>query len=282
MSIAVLEIRRAFRYNGILLPDVPGLEPREVRDLYSAQYPELVSAEVEPGEVRDGVQEFNFRKAVGTKGACRKSARTEAEGGEAGPRLAVLLANIQANEAGAAGEGDEEAALDMMCEEDDEADREAMRDEMVTRRMLDTAYPKWARRWLVRPEKGVRRRKDGSAWRACDLRRATKTLADPRMRAVAADALALSRLPLDDSFRPDIDGEYIAFGAVLSWDEGDVTTRIYDDLLNLAHQAEYCDRMGEALIPLDDPGALEACFTRLGMRFEAIALIDRLICGLCE
>lgn len=104
MSIAVLEIRRAFRYNGILLPDVPGLEPREVRDLYSAQYPELVSAEVEPGEVRDGVQEFNFRKAVGTKGAGRKSAGAQAEGGEAGPRLAGLLAKIQASEAGAAGE----------------------------------------------------------------------------------------------------------------------------------------------------------------------------------
>ncbi len=103
MSIAVLEIRRAFRYNGILLPDVPGLEPREVRDLYSAQYPELVSAEVEPGEVRDGVQEFNFRKAVGTKGAAGKSAGKQAEGGEAGRRLAVLLAKIQADEAGAAG-----------------------------------------------------------------------------------------------------------------------------------------------------------------------------------
>lgn len=103
MSIAVLEIRRAFRYNGILLPDVPGLEPREVRDLYSAQYPELVSAEVEPGEVRDGVQEFNFRKAVGTKGADIAPAGAEAAGGEAGPRLAALLATIQADEAGASG-----------------------------------------------------------------------------------------------------------------------------------------------------------------------------------
>lgn len=72
MSIAIQEIRRVFRYNGITLPDVPGLEPREVRDLYSAQYPELVSAEVEAGEVRDGTQEFTFRKAVGTKGASRR------------------------------------------------------------------------------------------------------------------------------------------------------------------------------------------------------------------
>ena len=47
MSIAVTPIIRTFTYNGILLPDVPGLSPREVRDLYSAQYPELVSAEVE-------------------------------------------------------------------------------------------------------------------------------------------------------------------------------------------------------------------------------------------
>lgn len=103
MSIAVLEIRRTFRYNGILLPDVPGLEPREVRDLYSAQYPELVSAEIEPGEVRDGVQEFNFRKAVGTKGAGPMSTGAEAEDSKAGPRLAALLATIRADEAGARG-----------------------------------------------------------------------------------------------------------------------------------------------------------------------------------
>ena len=68
MSIDVQEIKRVFRYNGIALPDVPGLEPREVRDLYSAQYPELVSAEIEVGEVVRGVQDITFRRAVGTKG----------------------------------------------------------------------------------------------------------------------------------------------------------------------------------------------------------------------
>lgn len=72
MSIEISPIKRVFRYNGIVLPDVPGLEPREVRDLYSAQYPELVSAEVEAGEVRNGEQEFTFRKAVGVKGATRR------------------------------------------------------------------------------------------------------------------------------------------------------------------------------------------------------------------
>ena len=180
------------------------------------------------------------------------------------------------------GEMDEEAALDMMCEDSDDADRETMREEMVTRRMLDDAYPEWARRWLVRPDKNAGGRERTQAWRPCSLRRAARTLTDPLQRQIAADALALSRLTLTDDFHPDIDGEYIGFGAVLSWKEGDVTTRIYDDLLNLAHQSEYCDRMGEVIIPLDDPGALQAWFLRMGQRFEAIALIDRLIHALCH
>jgi len=102
MSIAIQEIRRVFRYNGITLPDVPGLDPRKVRDLYSAQYPELVSAEVEAGEVRDATQEFTFRKAVGTKGctkdagqrfaAVRQRAETEAQGlGGMAPILGAAL-----------------------------------------------------------------------------------------------------------------------------------------------------------------------------------------------
>lgn len=93
MFIEVHEIQRRFRYNGILLPDVPGLEPREVRDLYSAQYPELVSAEIEPGEVRDGVQEFSFRKAVGTKGATHRKDN----------RLAALSAQVEAQVGGEVG-----------------------------------------------------------------------------------------------------------------------------------------------------------------------------------
>jgi len=68
MSITITEVKRSYRYNGISLPDVPGMSPREVRDLYSAQYPELVSAEIDTGEIRDGVQEITFKRAVGTKG----------------------------------------------------------------------------------------------------------------------------------------------------------------------------------------------------------------------
>lgn len=68
MAIEVKETERRYRYNGVSLPDVPGMSPREVRDLYSAQYPELVSAEIEMGVGVDGVQEITFKRAVGTKG----------------------------------------------------------------------------------------------------------------------------------------------------------------------------------------------------------------------
>lgn len=72
MSIVVKPIERRFLYNGITLPDIPGMEPKAVRELFGAQYPELLSAEIEAGPVLDGVQEFTFRKAVGTKGAGRR------------------------------------------------------------------------------------------------------------------------------------------------------------------------------------------------------------------
>ncbi len=68
MTISISEIRRFYRYNGIQLPDVPGLDARAIRDLYSAQYPELVSAEIEMGEIHNGVQEITFKRAVGIKG----------------------------------------------------------------------------------------------------------------------------------------------------------------------------------------------------------------------
>ena len=68
MTIDIKETERRYRYNGVSLPDVPGMSPKEVRDLYSAQYPELVSAEIDMGAVVDGVQEITFKRAVGTKG----------------------------------------------------------------------------------------------------------------------------------------------------------------------------------------------------------------------
>ena len=68
MAIEITEVKRRFRYNGVTLPDVAGLSNQQVRDLYSASFPELTSAEVE-GPVRKGDKlVFEFRRAAGTKG----------------------------------------------------------------------------------------------------------------------------------------------------------------------------------------------------------------------
>lgn len=68
MAIEVTAVKRVFKYNGVTLPDVAGLSNEAIRDLYSAQYPELMSAEIQVGEVLRGAQEITFRRAVGTKG----------------------------------------------------------------------------------------------------------------------------------------------------------------------------------------------------------------------
>jgi PRTRC genetic system protein C len=68
MSMQVQIITRRYLYNGMALPDIPGHEPKEVRDIYSAQFPELLSADIEAGEVSNGVQEITFKRAVGVKG----------------------------------------------------------------------------------------------------------------------------------------------------------------------------------------------------------------------
>ncbi|MCD9026822.1 PRTRC system protein C [Luteimonas sp. BDR2-5] len=98
MSIEVKPITRRFLYNGITLPDVPGLDPKAVRDLYAAQYPELLSAEIEAGPVQDGAQEYVFRRAVGTKGGRRgRVARfAEAVAAQAEGRLSPVEVGLSA------------------------------------------------------------------------------------------------------------------------------------------------------------------------------------------
>lgn len=68
MSIVVAALSRCFKYNGLVLPDIPGLTIEQVKEVYAAQYPELLTAEAQVGEVVRGVQEVAFKRAVGTKG----------------------------------------------------------------------------------------------------------------------------------------------------------------------------------------------------------------------
>lgn len=69
MAIEIKKVVRVFKYNSVTLPD-PGetLSPDQVRDLYSASYPELANAVVEGPETKGNEMTYKFVKAVGTKG----------------------------------------------------------------------------------------------------------------------------------------------------------------------------------------------------------------------
>lgn len=68
--VQVTTLVREFSYNGVALPD-PGasLTLEQVRDVYSATFPEIVTASIEGPETKGGKLIYTFRRAVGTKGA---------------------------------------------------------------------------------------------------------------------------------------------------------------------------------------------------------------------
>ena len=74
MTITVQKLLRSFAYNGIALPD-PGTElsPEQVRDVYSATYPEITTASIEGPEQKGDRLVYTFRRAVGTKGTASRS-----------------------------------------------------------------------------------------------------------------------------------------------------------------------------------------------------------------
>ena len=70
MAITVAKLIREFTYNGMTFVD-PGaaFSPDDVRDLYSAQYPELTTAAIDGPEYKDEVAHFKFVRAAGAKGS---------------------------------------------------------------------------------------------------------------------------------------------------------------------------------------------------------------------
>lgn len=70
MSIQTRIMDRSFSYQGLVLPDFdPGLTPEQIRDAYSATYPEITTAAVEgPEATADGTLRYKFTRAIGTKG----------------------------------------------------------------------------------------------------------------------------------------------------------------------------------------------------------------------
>src|SRR5207244_6440840 len=104
-----------------------------------------------------------------------------------------------------------------------------------TKAQMTEAFPTWALGW--EPEMLA----------ASALAQIAAHGSDAFTRDIAVLLTKLSRLKIKDDCRPEIDGEFIGFGAVLSWRADDLTVRVYDDLINMAHQAEFCDVMGEVL-----------------------------------
>ncbi|WP_321794807.1 PRTRC system protein C [Caballeronia sp. J97] len=69
MSISIAKLIREFIYNGVALADPgPSFTPDDVRDLYSAQYPELTTAAVDGPAMEGEVMRFTFVRAAGAKG----------------------------------------------------------------------------------------------------------------------------------------------------------------------------------------------------------------------
>lgn len=164
------------------------------------------------------------------------------------------------------GESDETFVLDERCG-DDEAARSEMREEMVTREKVDEAFPAWALKWTGR-SKAVSERA---------LRRVATAACSARVRGVADDTLALLRLELDDRFRPEFEGCFAGYGALLMWHEGDIAARIFDDYMNDAMQGDAYDTVGEFTFGLDDAQAVREWRDALELRFEGMRRLDSLI-----
>ena len=169
------------------------------------------------------------------------------------------------------GERNEELALDEMCG-DDEAERESMREGMVTRKMVDEAFPPWATTWPRRRKKVSQRL----------LSTVAETARSQRVRRVARLLLALKRLRLKDECRPQGDGWFIGYGPVLVWRHDDLTTRIFDDFCNGACQSEYVDWCREHRFDLQEETSVKAWIKLMRPRLKGIRLLDHLIFELSD
>ncbi|MEK7898071.1 PRTRC system protein C [Burkholderia contaminans] len=70
MSISIAALVREFTYNGMALMDPgPAFSADQVRDLYTAQYPELTTAAVDGPYIKGEVVHYKFVRAAGAKGS---------------------------------------------------------------------------------------------------------------------------------------------------------------------------------------------------------------------
>ncbi|WP_321788209.1 PRTRC system protein C [Paraburkholderia sp. J94] len=70
MTISIAKLIREFTYNGMKFADPgPAFSPNDVRDLFSAQYPELTTATVDGPEIAGDIATYKFVRAAGAKGS---------------------------------------------------------------------------------------------------------------------------------------------------------------------------------------------------------------------
>lgn len=69
MSLETKQLKRIFKYGKLKLADPsPSMEPKDVMQFYSGQYPELTNASLEGPTIKDDEIVFEFGKTVGVKG----------------------------------------------------------------------------------------------------------------------------------------------------------------------------------------------------------------------
>lgn len=167
------------------------------------------------------------------------------------------------------GEEDETLALDEDCG-DDQAAREAMAQDMITRADIAAAFPSWALDYN-RPRLSAQEISHIASNHAC-----------PFVRKAAMLASGLDGTRTTAQYCVEEDGPFIGFGAVLCWREGDLAVQISDDYANLAWQSEYCDDIGKVVLSLDDPVAMRRWMRKVRPNLTAIGLLDRLLLHLIE
>lgn len=194
----------------------------------------------------------------------------ECKGGHAYPLFTPGMALDEASYLYWRGEDDETLVLDEDCG-DDQAARDAMAQDMITRADIQAAFPAWALDYN-RPRLAE-----------SDLARIAAEHSCPYVRRAATLATALDRARTTAQYcTEEEDGTFIGFGAVLCWREGDLTVQISDDYANLAWQSEYCDDIGKVVISLDDPAAMRRWMRKVRPNLSAIGLLDGLLLHLIE
>ena len=62
-------MRRVFEYSGMMLEDLgTDKSPEEIKDLYSAHYPELVNADIKGPERNGDIEKWTFKARLAPKG----------------------------------------------------------------------------------------------------------------------------------------------------------------------------------------------------------------------